>query len=92
MACLERAVVRSDRQINVAVARIYRLIRRSADRDSFVRGERAWLQYRRASCSAEASVYHLGSAEPVAFLACENRRNSRHLGDLRDMERTLRQG
>ena len=92
VACLEVAVVRSDRQINATVGRIFRLLRRSADRASFVRGERAWLEYRRLSCSAEASVYHGGSAEPVAFLTCEKRRNSRHLGDLRDMERTLRQG
>jgi len=91
-ACLERTVTRSDRQINATAAKIFHLLHRSADRGAFVRGEQAWIQYRRHSCLAEASVYHGGSAEPVAFLACEKRRNGRHVADLRDMERTLRQG
>jgi uncharacterized protein YecT (DUF1311 family) len=72
-ACLERAVLRSDRKINATVAKIFYLLHRSADRGAFVRGERAWLQYRRRSCSAEASVYHGGSAEPVAFLRAKRR-------------------
>jgi len=91
-ACLERAVTRTDRQVNATAAKIFRQLHRSADRSAFVQGEQAWIRYRRRSCSAEASVYHGGSAEPVAFLACEKRRNARHVADLNDMERTLRQG
>jgi uncharacterized protein YecT (DUF1311 family) len=91
-ACLEKAVTRSDREINASVAKIFFLLHRSADRGAFVRAERQWLQYRRQSCSAEASVYRGGSAQPVAFLACEKRRNIRHLADLRDMKQTLRHG
>jgi hypothetical protein len=37
-----------------------------------------------------ASVYHGGSAEPIAYLACEKNRNAHHLADLADAERMLR--
>ena len=90
--CLERAIKRSDRRINEGAARIFRLLRYRSDRLAFMQGEQAWLRYRRRSCSAEASVYRGGSAEPIAFLSCEKRRNLRHIADLVAMERTLRQG
>ncbi|MDP9224373.1 MAG: DUF1311 domain-containing protein, partial [Actinomycetota bacterium] len=88
--CLERSVVRSDRRINAKAATIFRLLRTDSDRVAFVEGEQAWLRYRRRSCTATASVYRGGSAEPVAFLRCEAHRNRRHLADLVDTERTLR--
>jgi uncharacterized protein YecT (DUF1311 family) len=88
--CLQRAVARSDRLIDAKTATIFRLIRQRSDRVAFVEGERAWLRYRRQSCSATASVYRGGSAEPIAFLQCEENRNARHLADLRETERTLR--
>jgi uncharacterized protein YecT (DUF1311 family) len=90
--CLERAIVRSDRRIDKRAARIFRLLRHRSDRLAFVQGERAWLRYRRRSCSAEAAVYRGGSAEPVAFLSCEKRRNVRHIAELVEMEHTLRRG
>jgi uncharacterized protein YecT (DUF1311 family) len=89
--CLERAIMRSDRRIDAKAATILHLLRRQFDRAAFVRGERAWLLYRRRSCSAEASIYRGGGAEPVAFLTCEKGRNRRHLADLETMERTLKQ-
>jgi uncharacterized protein YecT (DUF1311 family) len=89
--CLEQSVVSSDRAINAKAATIYRLLRTQPDRAAFVDGEQSWLSYRRRSCSATASVYRGGSAEPVAFLRCEATRNTRHLADLVDTERTLRQ-
>jgi uncharacterized protein YecT (DUF1311 family) len=90
--CLERTVVRSDRRIDAKAATIFRLLRRQSDRKAFVEGEQAWLRYRRRSCSATASVFRGGSAEPVVFLRCEANRNTRHLTDLLDTERTLRHG
>ncbi len=90
-ACLERAIVRSDRRIDAKAATIFGLIRHESDRAAFVQGEQAWLRYRRRSCAATASVYRGGSAEPVAFLNCEKNRNTRHLADLVETERTLRQ-
>jgi uncharacterized protein YecT (DUF1311 family) len=91
-ACLERTVLRSDRRINAKAVMIVGLLRQQSDRAAFVEGEQAWLRYRRRSCSATASVYRGGSAEPVAFLRCEQNRNIRHLTDLLDTERTLHHG
>jgi uncharacterized protein YecT (DUF1311 family) len=88
--CLEKAISRSDRRIDRSAARIFRLVRRESDRLAFVQGEREWLRYRRRSCTAEGSIYAGGSAEPVAFLTCEKRRNVQHIADLAAMERTLR--
>jgi uncharacterized protein YecT (DUF1311 family) len=87
--CLERAIARSDRRIDAKAATIFGLLRRQADRAAFLEGEQAWLRYRRRSCSATASVYRGGSAEPAAFLRCEQNRNARHLTDLLDTERAL---
>jgi uncharacterized protein YecT (DUF1311 family) len=89
--CLERAVGRSDRLIDTKAAVIFGLLRRRSDRAAFVEGEQAWLRYRHRSCTATASVYRGGSAEPVAFLRCEQQRNRRHLADLADTARSLRQ-
>jgi uncharacterized protein YecT (DUF1311 family) len=89
--CLEKAVTASDRRINARVATIFRLLRTASDRAAFVEGEQSWLHYRRRSCAATASAYRSGSAEPVAFLSCEKSRNARHLADLADTERVLRQ-
>ena len=91
VACLERAVLRSDRRINAKVATIFRLLGTRSDRARFVGGERAWLRYRRQSCRTLASKFGGGSAAPVAFLSCQKRLNAQHLVDLREVERTLRQ-
>jgi uncharacterized protein YecT (DUF1311 family) len=91
VGCLQHAVVGSDHRINMRVATVFRLIRRASDRTAFVEGEQAWLRYRRRSCAATASVYRRGSAEPIAFLGCEKSRNSRHLADLAETLRVLRQ-
>jgi uncharacterized protein YecT (DUF1311 family) len=90
--CLERDVTRSDRRIDAKAATVFRLIKHPGDRAAFVSGEHSWLQYRRRSCSAAASVYRGGSAEPIAYLRCEKSRNVRHLSDLADSERILRHG
>ena len=90
--CLQRDVRRSDRSIDSKAATVFGLIKREKDRDAFVSGERSWLQYRRRSCSAAASVYRGGSAEPIVYLRCEKTRNARHLADLTDAERILRHG
>ncbi|MFL5963149.1 MAG: lysozyme inhibitor LprI family protein [Gaiellaceae bacterium] len=89
--CLERDVTRSDLRIDMKAATVFHLIKRAGDRATFVSAEHSWLQYRRRSCSAVASVYSGGSAEPVAYLNCQKTRNARHLADLADSERILRQ-
>jgi uncharacterized protein YecT (DUF1311 family) len=90
--CLERDVTRSDRRIDTKAATVFRLIKHQSDRVAFVSGEHSWLQYRRQSCSAAASVYRGGSAEPIAYLNCEKSRNARHLVELADAEQMLRRG
>ncbi|MDT5199679.1 MAG: Lysozyme inhibitor LprI [Mycobacterium sp.] len=80
--CLERDVTRSDRRIDTQVANVFGLIKHPTDRTSFVSAEHSWLQYRRRSCSAAASVYRGGSAESIAYLNCQKSRNARHLVDL----------
>jgi uncharacterized protein YecT (DUF1311 family) len=89
-ACAEQGVLKSDRAIDTRAKRIFALLRSQPARGSFVRGEQAWLRYRRASCAAESSVYAGGSAQPLVFATCERRRNATHLGDLADSERALR--
>jgi uncharacterized protein YecT (DUF1311 family) len=88
--CLEKAIARSDRRIDKSASRIFGVLRQAPDRAAFVEGEREWLRYRRHSCKAEGSIYRGGSAEPIAFLTCEKRRNLQHIADLAAMERTLR--
>jgi len=90
--CLERDVTRSDQRIDVKASTVFRLIKHQSDRAAFVSGEHSWLQYRRRSCSAAASVYRGGSAEPIAYLNCEKRRNAQHLAELADAEQMLRRG
>ena len=87
--CLEQAVMRSDRRIDTKVAGIFRVLARRSDRTAFVAGERAWLVYRRRYCATAASVFRGGTAEPVAFVSCELRRNKAHLADLADLEKNL---
>lgn len=90
--CLERAVSRSDRVIDEKAATVFRLIRREQDRATFVSGEQSWLNYRRRSCTAVASVNRGGTAEPIAFLSCEKRLNARHIVDLAAAAQVLRHG
>jgi hypothetical protein len=88
--CLERMLLRSDRAIDARVSVIYGLLRSRSSRSSFVRGEEAWLRYRRSSCSAQASAYARGSAEPIAYARCEVTRNTTHLRELAEMQSALR--
>jgi uncharacterized protein YecT (DUF1311 family) len=90
--CAERALLESNRKINARVDRIFRFLRSKGPRAAFVRGGKSWLNYRRTSCSAEASRFAGGSLRPVAFAHCEVGRNKTHLIDLAQMQLTLRQG
>ena len=89
--CLERSLLRSDKLINLRVRTIYGLLSTSGGRTAFVDGERSWLRYRRSSCTAQASFYTGGSAQPGEFVRCAAARNKSHLVDLAQIERVLRQ-
>jgi uncharacterized protein YecT (DUF1311 family) len=91
--CAERRVVRSDAAIDRRVERIFSLLRTRNDRAAqirFVRGENAWLRYRRVVCASRADVYEGGSAALVVFGECEADVNDAHLRELRSFERVLR--
>jgi uncharacterized protein YecT (DUF1311 family) len=87
--CQEVRVLRTDRAIDVEVAKIFRLLPTQGARSQFVDGEQSWLHYRRQSCLAESSRYRGGTAQPVAFLNCSLRRNQSHLADLAAMRKAL---
>jgi uncharacterized protein YecT (DUF1311 family) len=89
--CQEHRILRTDRAIDVQVKAIFRLLRTQSARLSFVIGEHDWLHYRRASCSAEASHYAGGTAEPIAYLNCSLRKNKAHITDLTIMRKALSQ-
>ena len=89
--CAEKAILRTDRAINAKVKTIFGLMRTRAARRSFISSERAWLRYRNASCTAQASFYDGGSGQPVAYGDCILARNRTHLRDLADLKTTLSQ-
>ena len=91
IGCQEHRVLRTDRAIDVQVATIFRVLRVASRRSSFVAGEQSWLQYRRQSCSAEASHVADGKAHAVALLTCTLRRNTSHLADLTTLRKALAQ-
>lgn len=83
--CSERTLLESDAKVNAVAARIWKALP-AAGKPAFAHGERSWLAYRSASCTAEASKYLGGTLRPVAFLGCEVGRTKAHLSDL---DRTL---
>jgi len=91
IGCQEHRVLRTDRMIDGQVRVIFGRLRTDNARSTFVAGERRWLQYRRRSCSAEASHLAGGSAHSVALLTCSLQRNNEHLADLTAMRKALAQ-
>jgi uncharacterized protein YecT (DUF1311 family) len=88
--CLEQKLLRSDRAINTQAAQIFQLLGSVSARAAFGFGERAWLTYRRRSCTAESSIYAGGTAKPLAFLRCSVNRNSTHQTELAELKRAIR--
>jgi uncharacterized protein YecT (DUF1311 family) len=87
--CYEQQILATDRQIDAEAKRIFRLLRLGGARADFVRGERAWLSYRNASCSAESSKYAGGTEAGVVAAACTAERSRTHLVELETMRKTL---
>ena len=69
---------------------IFSLLRTRAAKRRFVRGEHAWLTYRRAVCQSRADVYEGGSLAKVVFARCVAKENLAHLKDLRAFKLGLR--
>ncbi|HEV2591329.1 MAG TPA: lysozyme inhibitor LprI family protein [Gaiellaceae bacterium] len=86
--CLEQAILKGDRKIDTKAKAIFVKLRPDA-RAGFVRGERSWLAYRRATCLAEASTYAGGTLTGVVDASCTVSRNTTHLRDLSDLLKNL---
>jgi uncharacterized protein YecT (DUF1311 family) len=86
--CTEHAIVQTDHKIDAQVKTIFGLLRSDA-RGGFVRGERAWLQYRQLSCDAESTAYAGGTFAGVVAAECTLSRSKDHLADLVDLRKTL---
>jgi uncharacterized protein YecT (DUF1311 family) len=89
--CGEHVVVRTDRQIDGLVRTIYGLLRTKDGRTAFVRSEAFWLDYRRTSCTADASAYTGGTLLPVEYIWCLGTRNRTHIGELQALRTFLAQ-
>jgi uncharacterized protein YecT (DUF1311 family) len=86
--CDEQAILRGDRKIDVQAGAVFRLLAPAA-RPGFVRGEHAWLAYRNASCTAAASKFAGGTAQPLEYASCLVAANAEHLRDLVTLRRFL---
>jgi uncharacterized protein YecT (DUF1311 family) len=87
--CFEKTIVSTDRKIDAQAKAIFGLLRSRYARLTFIRGERSWLQYRQASCSAQASKYAGGTFAGVVAAACTVDRSKAHLRDLVAMRKEL---
>jgi uncharacterized protein YecT (DUF1311 family) len=88
--CAEHRVVKTDAAINKRVKTIFSLLRTAKARGHFVQGERAWLAYRRATCTSRSDVYEGGSQSAVEFANCLGDLNDAHLKELATFEGNLR--
>jgi uncharacterized protein YecT (DUF1311 family) len=91
--CAEHRILRLDKAINQQVRVIFSLLRSrrsTAATARFVRGEHAWLTYRRSVCGSRTDVYEGGSAAGVLFAECVADNNAAHLTGLRAFRRELR--
>jgi uncharacterized protein YecT (DUF1311 family) len=88
--CVEHALLRSDRAIDARVKAIFGLLSLQPARRDFVRGEQAWLVYRRNTCAEQASKYAGGTLASLTDAICQSNRNDVHLKELRSLEGELR--
>jgi uncharacterized protein YecT (DUF1311 family) len=85
---LEKEILRTDSEIDARARTIFRLAGDTTARRKFVAAERAWLVYRRASCTSVADVYRGGTAEPAAFVDCVVSRDRERLDRLASLSGT----
>ena len=91
MGCAEQRILRSDKAINAEARVIFARLGSRSAKLRFLRGERAWLTYRKVLCESRVDVYgEDASAAKVLFADCVARANRAHLKELKDFERDLR--
>jgi uncharacterized protein YecT (DUF1311 family) len=88
--CAEKQTLKTDAQIDATVRVVFGLLDDDAARGHLVKGERAWLAYRQASCLSLSDRYAGGTLAPVEFGQCAVARNKTHLSEVKAFERRLR--
>ncbi|HWE66346.1 MAG TPA: lysozyme inhibitor LprI family protein [Acidimicrobiales bacterium] len=68
--CAEAQTLVIDRQINGLAKTIFGRLPGRADQLRFIKSEKAWLSYRRASCASRSDTYAGGSEASVVFAQC----------------------
>ena len=88
--CAEREILKSDNAINRVAGEIFRRLGTRGARARFVRAEKAWLTYRKATCASRKDLFEGGSASVIVFPDCLVTQNQAHLRDLRTFDQRLR--
>ena len=89
-ACSNQRLHRTNVKITAQERAIYSLLLAKA-RPDFAAGERGWLVYMDGLCTARASKYEGGTAQPIEFGACEEGISTAHLKALAATLRLLTQ-
>jgi uncharacterized protein YecT (DUF1311 family) len=69
VSCLWKAKSKSEAEMNSQYDTIKKRLN-SEEAAQLAHAQDLWLKYREANCSAERSLYGLGTAAPPAYLAC----------------------
>jgi len=89
-ACAGQRILRTDAEINHRVRTIWGLLRTHPARIRFAAAERAWLAYRRASCSSLGDAFKDGPLAKVKHGECVGDVNRQHIRQLIQFETALR--
>jgi len=82
VSCFSRALKASDARLNDTYERIMQVLV-SDDRRWLVQAERAWVQYRDATCIAERKLFDGGTAAFPAELACREAETQARIASLK---------
>ena len=80
--CAEHKVIAADRALNSLNAKVFAKLSRSG-RTTFTTANAAWVSYRDAACTAQASIYSGGSLQPVIYASCLAAIDGSHATELR---------
>jgi uncharacterized protein YecT (DUF1311 family) len=89
-ACAGQRILRTDAEINHRVRTIWGLLKTHPARARFAAAERAWLAYRRASCSSLGDAFKGGTLAKIKYAECVGDVNRQHIRQLIQFETALR--
>jgi len=84
LACAERQVLRTDKQVDSISATVFSRLPGDAARHRFVVAARAWLSYRNADCASQGDVFLGGTESALRAAGCMADRNRTRAADLRE--------